>query len=71
MGNRIAAGLVLLARALLAFRFAQPWWSVLLHPFAEAILLLLGISSWWHCRSGRGVEWKGRVYLASRPASRI
>ncbi len=71
MGNWTAAGVVLLSRALLVLRFAQPWWSVLLHPFAEAILLALGISSWWHCRSGRGVEWKGRVYLASRPASRV
>ena len=71
MGNWMAAGIVLLSRALLALRFAQPWWSALLHPFAEAILLMLGISSWWHCRSGQGVEWKGRVYLASRPASRV
>lgn len=67
-----AAALLLLAlsvlamRATLALRFKHPWWSVLLHPIGEAILLALGLSSWWRCRSGRGVEWKGRRYH-SRP----
>jgi chlorobactene glucosyltransferase len=70
IGNWSAMGLVLLARILLAMRFAQPWWSVLLHPLAEAVMLCLGVSSWWHCRSGRGVAWKGRVYLATRVPSR-
>ncbi len=69
-GNWIAAGLIIAARLLLAIRFSQAWWSVLLHPFAEFLLLGLGISSWWHCRSGKGVAWKGRVYLANRRASR-
>ncbi len=71
MGNWIAAALVIAARLLLAVRFSQSWWSVLLHPAAEFIMLVLGVSSWWHCRSGRGVAWKGRVYLASRRANRI
>jgi glycosyltransferase involved in cell wall biosynthesis len=53
---------VLSMRAVLAVRFRHPWWSVALHPFGEAILLALGLSSWWRCRSGRGVEWKGRRY---------
>jgi chlorobactene glucosyltransferase len=63
-----AATLILLAlsvlsvRAVLALRFKHPLWPVLLHPFGEAILLALGLSSWWRCRSGRGVEWKGRRY---------
>ena len=70
IGNWTAVGLVLLARVLLAYRFSQSWWSVLLHPFAELVLLGLGVSSWWHCRSGRGVAWKGRVYFSSRRASR-
>jgi len=55
---------VLAMRAVLAVRFRHPWWSVLLHPLGEAILLALGLSSWWRCKSGRGVEWKGRRYRA-------
>ncbi|HEX8634133.1 MAG TPA: glycosyltransferase [Pyrinomonadaceae bacterium] len=55
---------VLLMRAALAVRFRHPWWSVALHPLGEAILLALGLSSWWRCKSGRGVEWKGRRYRA-------
>lgn len=53
---------VLAMRAVLALRFKHPWWSILLHPLGEAVLLALGLSSWWRCRSGRGVEWKGRRY---------
>lgn len=63
-GHWIAAAFVLLARATLAIRFSQPLWSVLLHPFAETLLIALGASSWWRCRSGRGVAWKGRIYRA-------
>ncbi|HEY0097505.1 MAG TPA: glycosyltransferase [Pyrinomonadaceae bacterium] len=55
---------VLAMRAALALRFKHPWWSVLLHPCGEAILLALGLSSWWRCKSGRGVVWKGRRYRA-------
>jgi chlorobactene glucosyltransferase len=60
----LAAVSVLLMRALLALRFGYPLWSVLLHPLAECVLLILGIVSWWSCRGGRGVEWKGRIYRA-------
>ena len=59
---------VLLMRLVLAVRFRQPWWSVLLHPLGEAVLIALGISSWLRCRSGRGVEWKGRRYRAGARA---
>ncbi|HZG54479.1 MAG TPA: glycosyltransferase [Pyrinomonadaceae bacterium] len=55
---------VLLMRAALALRFGHPWWSVALHPLGEAILVALGFSSWWRCKSGRGVVWKGRRYRA-------
>jgi chlorobactene glucosyltransferase len=58
----LAALCVLLARAALALRFKHPLWSVLLHPCAELFLLALGLSSWWRCKTGRGVEWKGRRY---------
>jgi hypothetical protein len=59
-----AAACVLLMRAMLAARFRHPWWSVLLHPLSEAVLIALGLSSWWRCKSGKGVAWKGRVYLS-------
>lgn len=64
----LAAACVLLMRALLAARFGHPWWSILLHPLSEVILITLGISSWWRCRSGKGVAWKGRVYHSSSKA---
>jgi hypothetical protein len=57
-----AAVCVLAARAALAWRFKHPWWSVVLHPLGEALLVALGLASWWRCRTGRGVEWKGRRY---------
>ncbi len=53
---------ILLTRLLLAIRFSQPPWTVIFHPFSQVLLLLLGISSWWRCRTGQGVEWKGRSY---------
>lgn len=55
---------VIATRLALALRFGHPLWSVLLHPLGEAVLLALGVSSWWRCRRGRGVEWKGRRYRA-------
>ena len=57
-----AALAVLAIRLLLAWRFNQPLWSAFLQPFTEALLLALGLSSWWRCKSGRGVTWKGREY---------
>lgn len=61
----LAAAGVVLMRTLLTARFHHPWWSVLVHPLSEVILLALGLSSWWRCRSGKGVTWKGRVYRSS------
>lgn len=58
----ITAACVLATRVVLALRFKHPWWSVLLHPLGETILIALGVSSWLRCRTGRGVEWKGRRY---------
>jgi glycosyltransferase involved in cell wall biosynthesis len=51
-------------RTVLALRFRHPLWSVLFHPVAEAVLIGIALASWWQCRSGRGVEWKGRQYQA-------
>jgi chlorobactene glucosyltransferase len=56
---------VLLMRLALAIRFRQALWSVLLHPLSETVLIVLGISSCWKCKSGHGVEWKGRLYKTS------
>jgi chlorobactene glucosyltransferase len=57
-----SAACVLFMRAMLAWRFGHPWWSVALHPLAEAVLVALGLASWLRCRTGRGVVWKGRRY---------
>jgi glycosyltransferase involved in cell wall biosynthesis len=62
----MAAALALAVRATLVIRFGRPWLSVLMHPVAEAILIIIGLSSWWRCKSGRGVEWKGRQYYEGR-----
>jgi chlorobactene glucosyltransferase len=61
----LASASVLMMRSLLAARFRHPLWSALLHPLAEAILIALGLSSWWRCKTGRGVTWKGRRYHTS------
>ena len=63
----LVTALVLAMRALLAGRFRHPWWSVPLHPLSEAILIVIGLSSWWRCTNGKGVAWKGRVYRSSAP----
>ncbi len=63
-GFPLAAALVILTRVALAVRFRHPFWSVLLHPFAEAVLIALGLVSFYRCASGRGVSWKGRLYRA-------
>jgi chlorobactene glucosyltransferase len=57
-----AVGLIVLTRVALALRFRHPIWPALLHPVAEAILIFIGLSSWRRCKSGRGVEWRGRRY---------
>jgi len=60
-----AAGCVLLARLALAFRFAHPIWSALLHPVGQAVLLAAGLSSWARVTWGHGLGWKGRYYYAT------
>jgi len=65
-----AAAAVLLMRAALALRFRHPLWSVLLHPLAESVLLVLGIVSWRSYSLGRGVEWKGRTYRGGAGAGK-
>ncbi len=64
----LVAALVLAMRALLAIRFRHPWWSILLHPMSEVLLIAIGLSSWWHCKFGKGVTWKGRIYHSTEPS---
>lgn len=52
-------------RVLLTVRFKHSWWSIFLHPVAEATLIALGLTSWLRFKRGRGVEWKGRRYVAA------
>lgn len=59
-----AAAGVLVIRTLLNVRFGHPALAIVMHPIAEVVLFGIAIGSWWRCRSGRGVEWKGRRYLA-------
>lgn len=54
--------IILLMRLVLARHFGQPLWSAFLHPVGEAVLILIGLRSWLRCRTGKGVEWKGRSY---------
>lgn len=59
----MAAAAIIAARLAIAARFSHPLWTALFHPVSESILLALGLSSWWRCRTGQGVSWKGREYL--------
>lgn len=62
----LAALCVLAMRAALALRFKHPLWSILLQPVSEVVLIALGLYSYWRCKTGRGVAWKGRSYLEIR-----
>ncbi len=59
----LAIDCVLLSRLCLAIRFKHPLFSVLFHPVGELLLVVLGLTSWWRCKLGKGVAWKGREYL--------
>lgn len=52
----------LLIRIILIIRFRQSILTVIFHPLGELFMVLLGLSSWWHCAYGKGVIWKGREY---------
>ena len=59
----VAAGAIgcgMLARALLAARFRQPWIGVALHPFAMLLVTAIQWHSLWLARTGRRA-WRGRV----------
>ncbi len=52
---------ILLIRTVLALRFRTSWWSVVLHPFAYALAMLIALNSWRLSRAGK-IQWKGRIY---------
>src|SRR5262249_32606758 len=54
---------VLLTRIALALYFRHSLALAFLQPLSEAVLIAIGLSSWWRCRSGKGVTWKGREYF--------
>ena len=51
-------------RALLAWRFRQPWRSVALHPVGVAALLLLQWAALLRAALGVKATWRGRAYTA-------
>jgi chlorobactene glucosyltransferase len=53
----------LVQRAMIAWRFHQPWWPIMLHAPAVVALLVLGVDSYRRSRAGR-ITWKGRTYVA-------
>jgi len=59
-----AAATILLTRLVLALYFRHSLVSILFQPISQAILVAIGLSSWWRCKSGKGVVWKGREYFA-------
>ncbi len=60
------AAAVWLGRAIQAIRFGDAGWSVVAHPVAESLLILLALATWGRCHFGSGVEWKGRTYAGFR-----
>jgi chlorobactene glucosyltransferase len=59
--SAIGVSLNVLLRALLAWRFGQPWEGVLLHPFSALLLCLLALNSYRWSARGR-LRWAGRSY---------
>ena len=54
-------GLILLLRVVATIGIGGAWWSVVLHPIAYILGMLIALNS-WRCSVGSGVRWKGRVY---------
>lgn len=55
------AALVLAMRAAIAAAVRQPWTTVLLHPFGQAVVFAIAANS-WRLYAARRVTWKGRAY---------
>ena len=60
--TRLAGGMTLLTRSLIAYRFQQGWRTVLLAPVGTAALLLLQWQALIGERLGYAPRWRGRSY---------
>lgn len=58
--------LILLLRVVATIGIGGAWWSVVLHPIAYMLGMLIALNS-WRCSVGPGVRWKGRVYSVEHP----
>ncbi len=57
----VEVALIYLIRVVLTLRLGTSWVSVVFHPLAVFITLLIGLNS-WRLSGGKGVRWKGRTY---------
>ena len=68
----VAAGLIELA-PLLAYRFWEnrgmrvPWYYAFTHPLAGALFTGIIAQSTWRVLTGKGVDWRGRLYYSNTP----
>jgi hypothetical protein len=62
-----AIAMQLVQRAILAWRFGQPWQCVAFHPVSIALLLAIQWRSWWLHLTGRRA-WRGRTAGGPRTA---
>jgi glycosyltransferase involved in cell wall biosynthesis len=62
-----AIAMQLVQRAILAWRFRQPWQCVAFHPVSIALLLAIQWRSWWLHLTGRRA-WRGRTAGGPRTA---
>ena len=53
---------IALIRGMIAYRFAMPWWHMLLGPITGLWAFFIGINSIRWAYSRRGATWKGRAY---------
>ncbi len=53
--------IILGIRFIVTLRLRTSWIGALMHPVGVALVMAIGVRSWWLSR-GRGVEWKGRIY---------
>ena len=65
-----AAACTLVMRLMLAIRFRHPLWSLFFHPAASLVMCCVMFFSWYRCRTGAGVAWKGRTYRAGPQATK-
>jgi hypothetical protein len=65
-----AAGLALAIRAVLAWRFGAPAWTVLFTPIAVALMIGIQLHSFLRSATGQPVVWRARVYPGAIPSQR-